>query len=465
MKPRSTQTCRLLPALLMAFGVLAALLVPVALAAPSGPDNSFGTNGLVLTNFSNGDDIARDLALQPDGKIVVAGYAHNGQNDDWAVARYNPDGSLDAAFGAGGIVTTTFGNSDEWAYGVALQPDGKIVVAGTARVSDTLQGVYDLALARYDSTGALDTTFGGGDGKVTTDPGEGWNDFGYAVVLQSDKIVVVGATLNLDGSRIALARYNSDGSLDATFNGGGLAAAHYDCEAHAVALQSNDWIVVAGMCFEGGGRDFGLARFDPTGYPDTTFGANGLVLTNIDVDDVAFDVAIQPDGQIIVAGDSGYWDGGCERPQDLALARYSSIDGSLDPTFGMSGVVTTDLGLEQPGLCNGKERGYAAALQPDGKIVVGGSTGAGSSLPGYADDFILVRYNPGGSLDAAFGVGGAIISPVMLTVRSAARAVAIQPDGKFIIAGWMGGDTSIDFFVARYHASFAVYLPLVLRGS
>jgi len=465
MKTCSTPIRRLLPALLAMCGVLAALLVPVALAAPSGPDNSFGANGLVLTDFSHGDDIARDLALQPDGKIVVAGYAHNGQNDDFAVARYNTDGSLDPTFGAGGVVTTTFGDYDEWAYGVALQPDGKIVVAGTAQVSDTLPGVYDLALARYHSNGALDTTFGGGDGQVTTDNDEGWNDFGYAVVLQSTKIVVVGSTPNLDGPQIALARYHSDGSLDATFNGGGLTAAHDGCEARAVALQADGRIVVAGVCIEGGGRDFGLARFDPNGYPDTAFGVNGLVLTDIYTDDVASAVVIQPDGQILVAGDSGYWDGGCDRPQDLALARYSSTDGSLDPTFGMSGVITTDLGLEQPGLCNGKERGYAAALQPDGQIVVGGSTGVGSSSPGYADDFILVRYHPDGSLDTTFGVGGAIISPVSLTTRSAARAVALQPDGKFLIAGWMGGDTSIDFFVARHHASFAVYLPLVLRES
>lgn len=465
METRSTQASRLLPAILVAFGVLVALLVPIALAAPSGPDNSFGTNGLVLTDFNNGGDIAHALTQQPDGKIVVAGYAHNGQDDDWAVARYNPDGSLDTGFGVGGIVTTTFGDYDEWAYGVAIQPDGKIVVAGTARVSDTLQGVYDLALARYESNGTLDVTFGGGDGKVTTDNGGGWNDYGYAVVLQSDKIVVVGSTLNLGGSRMALARYNSDGNLDATFNGGGLAAVHSGCEARAVALQSNGWIVVAGACTEADGLDFGVARFDPDGHPDTIFGDNGLALTSIDVDDIASDVAIQPDGRIVVAGDSGYWNGGCDRVQDLALARYSSIDGSLDPTFGVGGVVTTDLGLGQPGLCNGKERGYAAALQPDGKILVGGSTGAGSILPGASDDFILLRYNANGNLDSTFGMGGVIISPVTSTVKSAAWAVALQPDGKAITAGWMDGDTHLDFFVARYHASFAVYLPLVLRGS
>jgi len=464
MKTRSTQIGRLLPALLVACGMLVALLVPVALAAPSELDTSFGANGLVLTDFSNGNDVAQDLALQPDGKIVVVGYANNGQDDDWAVARYNTDGSPDPTFGAGGIVTTTFGNSDEWAYGVALQPDGKIVVAGTARVSDTPQGVYDLALARYTVTGKLDNTFGDGDGKVTTD-GAGYNDYGYAVVLQADKIIVVGSTLNLDGLQIALARYTSDGSLDATFNGGGLTAIHDGCEARAVALQSNDWIVVAGVCIVGDGLDFGLARFAPNGYPDPTFGVNGLALTDIGVDDVASDVLIQPDGQIIAVGDSGDWDGGCERLQDLALARYNSLDGSLDPTFGASGVVTTDLGLGQPGLCNGKELGFAAALQPDGKIVVGGKTGAGSRLPGSSEDFILVRYHPNGSLDNTFGVGGAIISPVSSTVRSAAQAVTIQPDGKFVIAGWMGGDTSLDFLVARYHASFAVYLPLVLRDS
>jgi uncharacterized delta-60 repeat protein len=121
MKTRPTQTGRLLPALLAMCGVLAALLVPVAtstvlsagLAAPSGTDVSFGANGLALTDFSHGDDIARDLALQPDGKIVVAGYAHNGQNDDFAVARYNTDGSLDATFGAGGICWRTRRNRRE----------------------------------------------------------------------------------------------------------------------------------------------------------------------------------------------------------------------------------------------------------------------------------------------------------------------------------------------------------------
>ena len=284
-------------------------------------DATFGTGGKVITDFG-GIDRARALALQPDGKIVVAGESAPFTGlSDFALARYNPDGSLDASFGTGGKVTTDFGGTADRADALALQPDGKIVLAGG---SSSVSASVDFALARYNPDGSLDASFGTG-GKVITDFGN--SDAAFALALQPDgKIIVAGVSTGVSvgpGRGFALARYNPDGSLDATFGTGGKVITNFGGAvaigfAESVALQPDGKIVVTGPSFFGNTSDFALARYNPDGSLDASFGTGGKVTTDFGgTADQAHALALQPDGKLVLAGSSGPIGS-----QNFALARY-----------------------------------------------------------------------------------------------------------------------------------------------
>ena len=188
----------------------------IVCAAPGDLDLTFGGTGKVTTTVgTNSSATGQGVAVQSDGKIVVAGSSQNsGFNDDFAVVRYNADGSLDTSFNGTGKVTTPIGTSDDFGYSVAMQSDGKIVVAGYVALNG-----QDFGVVRYNTNGSLDTTFGG-TGKVTTD--FGGFDIGQSVAVQSDgKIVVAGSSGSTSGSNFALARYTANGILDTTFNSTG----------------------------------------------------------------------------------------------------------------------------------------------------------------------------------------------------------------------------------------------------
>jgi uncharacterized delta-60 repeat protein len=348
-----------------------ALVIAIAnpAAAPPGDlDPTFDGDGKVTTDFAGIFAVAGAVAIQGDGKIVAAGTTADVSGiSDFALARYNTDGSLDTAFDGDGKVTTDFAGLSDEANAISIQGDGKIVAAGVARIG--LNGPQDFALARYNTDGSLDTTFGG-DGKVTTDFA-GANDQAHAVAIQGDgKIVAAG----LAGSDFALARYNTDGSLDTTFGGDGKVTTDFagpTDQAHAVAIQGDGKIVAAG--FAGSDFDFALARYNTDGSLDTTFGGDGKVTTDFAGSgsrDEAHAVAIQGDGKIVAAGlavVSGIF--------DFALARYRA-DGSLDTIFSGDGKVTTDFAGDFD-VANG------VVIQANGRIVAAGFAG---------DDFALARY-------------------------------------------------------------------------
>ena len=316
-------TLRRSPLLLLAAALVALAVfltgdgVPPAQAQSRGPgdlDTTFSTDGIVTTDISSGtgEDEANAVAVQGFGKIVVAGSS----DADFALARYTNAGALDTTFGTGGKVTTAIGSAGAVARAMAVQDDGKIVVAGSSRnVGDT----DDFALARYTSAGALDTTFGTG-GKVTTAIGTG-NDYGRAMAVQDDgKIVVAGYSYVGFSSDIALARYTSAGALDTTFGTGGkvtTAIGSGNDFARAMAIDGDGKIVVAGSSRNVGDTDdFALARYTSAGALDTTFGTGGKVTTAISSGtgaDEANAVALQSDGKIVVAGIAN---------NDIALARY-----------------------------------------------------------------------------------------------------------------------------------------------
>ncbi|MDQ3573320.1 MAG: endonuclease/exonuclease/phosphatase family protein [Actinomycetota bacterium] len=369
----------------------------------------------------NGDGDSEAVAIQADGKIVVAGEA----SDDFAVARYNPDGSLDTTFGGDGLVTTDYSGAGDAGNAVAIQADGRIVVAGSAsRGGDN----WDFAVARYNPDGSLDTTFGG-DGLVTTDY-SGAGDTGNAVAIQADGRIVVAGSANRGGANwdFAVARYNPDGSLDISLGFYGLVTTDFGVTefGEAVAIQADGRIVVAGSAIRTNGyRDFAVARYHPDGSLDTTLGSDGMVTTDFGANsDGGQAVAIQADGKIVVAGSASSNTGSF----DFAVARYHP-DGSLDTSFGGDGLVTTV----------GVGFGQAVAIQADGRIVVAGGSG----------DFHVARYNPDGSLDTTFGSDGLVTTD--FGGHELGRAVALQADGRIVVAGIANlGTLDPDFALARY---------------
>jgi uncharacterized delta-60 repeat protein len=349
------------------------LLPTFSYAQPGSLDLSFDNDGKVTTTIGSGDDDGYSVAIQSDGKIVVAGYSYNGSDNDFALVRYNADGSLDNTFDSDGKVTTAIGSSDDQGNSVVIQSDGKIVVAGSSNNGSN----DDFALVRYNADGSLDNTFDS-DGKVTTAIGNG-NDEGNSVAIQSDgKIVVAGYSYNGSDNDFALVRYNADGSLDNTFDSDGKVTTAIGSGMDiglSVAIQSNGKIVVAGYSYNGSDNDFALVRYNADGSLDSTFDSDGKATTAIGSgNDNGYSVAIQGDGKIVVAGSSNNGSN-----IDFALVRYN-IDGSPDNTFDNDGKVTTAIG-------NGDDVGESVAIQSDGKIVV-----VGYSYNGSNNDFALVRY-------------------------------------------------------------------------
>jgi uncharacterized delta-60 repeat protein len=403
-------------------------------AADSDLDPTFGPGGIVLTDFNGEFNGANGVAIQPDGKIVVVG-SNFAPNGDFAVARYNPDGSLDAAFGTGGLVLTDIGGgSIDQGRAVALQADGKIVAVGetTTEVSPSDQ---DWAVVRYNTDGTLDATFDG-DGIVKTDFGSIIFENATSVAIQADgKIVAGGGAFEWGGPtqrNFGVARYNTDGSLDTTFDGDGRVITsftdNFDVIAD-IAIQTDGRIVALGFA----NADFGFARYNTDGSLDASFGGTGaLVLDFAGNSDEGTELALQPDGKIVAVGRTV--------GADFALARLNT-DGTVDPTFGTAGRVLTDF----PTVFGGPN---AVALQADGKIVVTGPL----HTPAVGTDVGVARYDASGALDATFGVAGLRMTDVAGSSDDP-QDIAIQPDGKIVVVGQASFGTVIgfgDFSVIRY---------------
>ena len=417
--------------------VLTASLARPALAAGGDLDPTFSTNGKIRTDFTPSMEFAYDLAIQADGKIVAVGNARR----RFALVRYTADGTLDSTFGGDGKVRTNFTTETDHAEGVAIQANGKIVAVGVAR-SVFSNSDSRFAVARYNADGTLDATFGG-DGKVTTSFRDG-DDHAQGVAIQANgKIVAVGTAPERasgvpEDTRFALARYNAKGELDSTFGGDGKVTSDFEegwGEALGVAIQADGKIVAVG--YEGYGDSGAVARYNSDGSLDSTFGGaafpfhDGYVTTD---NWVANGVAIQADGKVVVsaAGWGSNWVG----PR-WAVFRFNA-NGTKDATFGEDGRVTTSFTLAD-------DYARGLAIQADGKIVVAG--GAGSSGSGSDSKFAVARYIADGSLDSTFGGDGKVTTNFTTGV-DAARGVVIQADGKIVAAGGANGR----FALARYLA-------------
>ena len=313
---------------------------------PSGtPDAGFGTNGVAQINFPAGrTDEAFDVALQSDGRIVVVGSTQTANGElDFGVARFNADGTVDRSFGANGVATVDFGPGSAVAQGVVIQPDGRIVAAGHAQVGPPNN---DFALARFNADGTPDASFGTA-GRVTT-PLTGRADLGMAVALAPGGMLVVAGRVEQSGLRrddFAVARYTSGGVLDPSFGAG---AGFVTTDFGGGNEQANDVVVLAGGSIVAagyssiagtGGFDYAVARYTVEGRPDASFnGLTGTVKTDLSGnDDFAEGLVVLADGKVVVVGRKTGVGG-----TDLALIRYLP-SGALDPSFGNAGRVEVDV--------------------------------------------------------------------------------------------------------------------------
>jgi uncharacterized delta-60 repeat protein len=337
-------------------------------------DTSFGSGGRVMTDFDGDDDVARSVVMQPDGKILVAGWTRIGtRTPDFALARYLPDGSLDPAFSGDGRLVTNLGGTDR-AVDVLVQPNGSIVAVG---YSNVYGGDDDVAVVRYYPNGRLDPSFSG-DGKVYA--GLGADDLPQAAVLQPNgKILVVGfrsedaedECFGCNDFDLLFARFNGNGSLDSTFDGDG---------KKTEGLGDDEWLSAVTLMPDGrfvvsGGMqlyDMYAARHMPNGSLDRSFGIDGRKWVRLGRYSSAEGVAIQQDGKIVLGGSS---------ITDFAVVRLHP-SGLIDKTFSGDGIVRTDFG--------GTDRASAMVVQPDGRIVLAGDR----YREGDDNDFILARYLP-----------------------------------------------------------------------
>jgi len=289
-------------------------------------DLSFGINGQVITPASDGDDGFSAVVIQTDGKIIGVGSGRQpsltGFVTDFMIARYNADGSLDSTYGTAGIVFSNFGGRHQFARGADIQSDGKVIAVGATNRAGGAD--FDFTVARYSSSGELDTTFG--IGGITITSFSGTDDTPYAAALQSDgKIVLVGAAgVDVDGLYdVALARYNSNGDLDTSFSEDGKLTRPLGSGndyARGVAIQSNGKINIGGFANFNGANDFVILRFNADGSNDNSFGTGGIVSTDLGSNDGIAAIAIQSDGKLVAAGGTSMSEGTAE----IALVRYLS---------------------------------------------------------------------------------------------------------------------------------------------
>ena len=445
-------------------------------------DTGFGTGGSVTWHGGSGNDIGHALALQLDGKILVAGESFNGSYlQDLLLIRINIDGTVDTGFGNGGAFVWDRGHNkldrgyalavqgdgevllagETWnstlgdvllmkfhagavtwdstglyyeyiedkGYALALQPDGRILVAGSTEEGDTVPSYSDLLLNRYNADGTMDTGFGTG-GSVTWGFTT-WNDYGNHLAVRPDgTILVAGRSL---GSDSLLVSFSADGIVDTTFGTDGYVISS-STNGHTMEIQDDGKILIAGHysgTSPGPGDELVLTRYDTHGVLDTGFGIGGTVTwENSNAHDQGHALALEPDGDILVGGKSS---------EDALLMKYN-MAGILDSDFGTGGNTTWDSGY-------GNDCNLALALRPDGKILAAGYSDNGSDY-----DVLVVRYNSDGTLDTGFGTGG------VATWDSGygddyGRAMALQPDGKILVAGYSSSGSDYDVLVVRFSAN------------
>ncbi len=409
-------------------------------------DVSFGAGGKVITNILSYKTVAADVAIQPDGKIVVVGYTYDTSPAPtfFSVVRYDPNGSLDTTFGGGdGIVTGQFRDSASYlssdAASVAIQPDGKILVGGSCYQYPSPR--TDFAAARLNPNGSFDNTFDG-DGRMTIAIGPE-HDILKEITIQPDgKIILSGNTREGVDDYPALVRLNPNGSPDTGFSADGVITNVHDIFGSLTALLVLPDGKISGIVsvWGYGSNDIMLIRYNGDGSPDTTFDGDGRRLTKfIGHSGGANAAALLPDGKMILAGGINI----SSFESHLALMRVNP-DGTIDTSFGGGGLVTTSLGGNRDSLLD-------VAIQPDGKIVAAGGV---FLTVNNSSDFALLRFNADGSLDTTFDLDGKILTSFAGgSTQDNVSAMALQPNGKAVVVGITGRQAAMTRYMGDIHTA------------
>jgi uncharacterized delta-60 repeat protein len=412
-------------------------------------DPSFNTAGTVFISFGSGNDDTGEFQIQTDGKIVISAGASNPATGmrDYALARLRADGTLDASFGTGGKVITDFG-ADDAPFRLLIQPDGKIVAAGYRADVSNFSNFQDLTFARYTPAGTLDSTFGSG-GKVTL------NFYALELVqglalLPDGKILAAGTAVDTAGGgsqSILLVRLNANGSLDTTFGLGGKQMVAMPSGAQALVfnllrLGDGRFLVCGSSSPDFVDRDPMIARFNANGTLDATFGVGGFAVIPVTGKAGAGDLALQADGKLVLGG-YVQQSNGLAPFFDFAVWRLQA-NGALDSAFGVGGRAQTDFTGSYDFVFN-------VAVQDDGKILVAG--GANSSVdpngaPEPEGHLALARYTASGSLDPTFGTGGKSVF-ALTTGGEIGLGLLLQSDGKAVVTGVAKRD-NLDVFATRH---------------
>lgn len=448
-----------------------------AWAAQGDLDMTFDGDGRILTDLRGASDSGEAVVVQPDGKIVLAGFAGRSTTpftNDSLLLRYNPDGTLDTTFGSSGkvVVELSAPSRNDLIYDIALEPDGDIVAIGEYETDTAARRVL---VARFEPSGNLDAGFGTGGVADTSSMGD---SSGRGVALQDDgKIVITGSYLQ-DG--VLAARFTSSGQLDDTFNADGWTYADFgsfaDDQGEDVAIDGAGNIVAVGHFYgpnpidRQGTTDMAVARFDPEGVLDSTFDGDGKKTLDFTTrassggvwdysHDYARGVAIQPDDKIVIAGEVAGWEENTtDTGRDFTAIRLTP-SGELDATFSGDGVGRTSFGTES----GDYDRAHDLVTQRNGKIVLAGLADLAT------DDFGLVRYMPDGTLDPTFGSGGKVSTDFQSDSGSTggsdvAHDVGLQDDGKIVAVG-RGHTNQRDVAVARYLGDPTYSLSVTRDGS
>ena len=412
---------------------------------PGTLDSDFSADGKVSVEFSNNDDVINAMLVQADGKILVAGYSNNGNNDNMALARFTSDGSMDVSFGVSGKKVIFINSGTDRINAIILQPNQSILAAG-----QMFSGSYEnLALVRILPDGQMDNNFSG-DG-IATISYSGLDENAYAIAMQNNgKILVAGYSDNGSNDDFMIVRFNRNGTLDTTFSLDGIVTTDFegrDDRAYSIIVLPNNKILVGGYAEDDYGprdKDFAIVLYNQDGSIDLSFGTNGKVMTDVSGsdEDYARTLTLTENGKIIQGGYTYNF----LASASMTVIQYN-MDGSLDTEFANNGIFRDMLGAHTA-FCN------ATLCQVNSKILLGGYTYYEDSY-----DFTLVRLNPDGSYDSEFGTDGISTIDFGYQYDDYAYAMAIQDDHRILLAGYSEDGNDKDFAVARFLAGFYTATP------